>query len=257
MQKGEISLYCRLIPLFIVETDFNEFVVNALRERESVSKKALVRRIVRSFPDLTESAINWRLHALKTKGSIHSPHYGAYSLKAKDTYEPVIKSSLKRLFNKIKKEFGDIDLCVWDSHWFDSFLSKPLVTGYLAAEVPKELTEQVFNTLTDMSKKVYLDPGADIYERYIANNTESIVIKPIISESPIIEIDGTSIASMEKLLVDALAEEDSFFFLQNCEPETLFKNVIERYNLSVTRMRRYSKRRSQYDRLSTILSKAK
>ena len=240
-----------------MESDFSKFVINALRERESLSKKSLVQRIVRSFPDLTESAINWRLHALKAKGSIQSPHYGAYSLKSKETYQPVLKSSLKRLSNKVKKEFGDTDLCVWDSHWFDSFLPQTPASGYLVVEVPKELMEPLFNSLTDISKKVYLDPEVDIYERYISNNTESIVIKPMISESPILEVDNTPIASLEKLLVDALAEKNSFFFLKDCEPQTLFKHAIERYNLSVAKMKRYSKRRSQYERLNKILSKLK
>lgn len=238
-----------------MEIDFNKFVINALRDGESVSKKALVKQIVRFFPTLSESAINWRLHTLKTRGGIYSPHYGAYSLKSKEIYQPVLKSSLKRLFNKIKKEFGDIDVCVWDSHWFDSFLSKPPMSGYIVAEVQKELTEPIFNTLTDLSKKVYLDPGADIYRHYIANNTESIVIKPIISESPVVEIDNTSIASLEKLLVDALAEEGSFYFLAGCDPQSLFKSVTEKYNLSLTKMKRYSKRRSQHERLNQILSK--
>jgi hypothetical protein len=238
-----------------LETDFNKFVINALRGDESVSKKNLVKRILRSFPDLTESAINWRLHSLKSSGSIHSPHYGAYSLKSKENYQPLVKPSLKRLFNKIRKEFGQVDLCVWDSHWFDSFLPIAPASGYIVAEVPKEYIESIFNSLTDLSKKVYLDPGPDIYKHYISNNTDSIVIKAIISESPIIEIDNTSIASLEKLLVDSLAEQQSFFFLDGCESESLFKKVAEKYNLSLTKMKRYSKRRSQHEQLNQILSK--
>lgn len=240
-----------------MKTDFNTFVINALREENSVSKKHLVKRILRTFPNLSESSINWRLHKLKTNGNIHSPYYGAYSLKSKQNYTPVIKPSLKRLYNKIKREFGDIELCVWDSHWFDGFLPKPAESGYLIAEVPKEFTEAIFNSLTDLSKKVFLDPDADIYKRYISNNAESIIIKPIISESPILEIENTSVASLEKLLVDSLAEEDSFFFLNECEVGSLFKNVSEKYNLSISKMKRYSKRRSQHERLNQILSKIK
>jgi Fe2+ or Zn2+ uptake regulation protein len=64
-----------------LKTDFNTLVINALNESEYVTKKHLMSKISKSFPDLSPTAVNWRLHKLKANGLIQSPNYGTYSLK--------------------------------------------------------------------------------------------------------------------------------------------------------------------------------
>ncbi len=242
-------------PNYLI-TDFNALVINALHENETLSKKALLARITKAFPSLSKNVINWRLHKLKANGSIQSPSYGTYSLKAKENYLPVLSSALKRLYNKIQKEYPEVQLCVWDSRWVNAFLPTPSANGYVVAEVKKEFTESVYNSLTDLSKKVFLDPDTDIYTRYISNIREAIIIKPLISESPTIEIEGVQIASLEKLLVDCLAEND-LFQIKNSDLHVAFKTIEGKYNLSVGKMNRYSKRRSQYEQLSQLMLQTK
>jgi hypothetical protein len=237
--------------------DFNTVVISALRENDSLSKTRLLKKIAESLPGLPESTVNWRLHKLKTEGLIQSPHYGTYSLQSKENFTPVLSSSVKRLYNRISKEFPEIQLCVWESKWFGEFLQEPSDNNFIVAEVEKEFSEAVYNSLTDLSKKIFLDPDAEIFSRYISNIKDAIIIKPIITESPTVEIENVRIAAMEKLLVDRLAEAESFPFVKGNEITALFKTVAEKYNVSTSKMKRYSKRRSQHQHLSKLLSKLK
>jgi hypothetical protein len=239
-------------------SDFNLHVINILEQAEMLSKTKLMKKISELFPELPESTINWRLHKLKTEGKIQSPHYGTYSLKTNENFTPVLTSSIKRLYNRIHKEFPDIQLCVWETKWFDEFLPQPADNNYIVAEVEKEYLEVVYNSLTDLSKKIFLDPDSEILSRYISNIKDAIIIKPIISESPSMEIDNIRIAVLEKLLVDFLAEtEKPFPFLKKVDMSELFKTVIKKYNLSDSKMKRYSKRRSQHLTLTQLLTKIK
>jgi len=240
-----------------VKPDFNSLVINALRVSYNLTTADLTQKIIDSFPELSKSAISWRLHKLKTEGLIQSPSYGTYSLITKANFTPNVSSSLKRLYNRIAKEYPAIEMCVWDSKWFNEFLSESSETSFIVAEVQKEFSETVFNSLTDISKKIFFDPSAEILARYITNLKDAIIIKPIISESPCYEVENVRVASLEKLLVDRLAEPEMFTFLNDIKSDLILENVIGKYNISLSKMIRYSKRRNQHQNLSKLLSKIK
>lgn len=237
--------------------DINTLVINALRESNTLTTAAITKKILESFPELSKSAISWRLHKLKAEGLIQSPSYGTYSLLTKANFTPNLSSSVKRLYSRIQKEHPGIELCVWDSKWFNEFLSETQETSFIVAEVEKEFSEAVFNSLTDISKKIFFDPSAEILSRYILNLKDAIIIKPIISESPCSEIDNVRVALLEKLFVDSLAEPEMFAFLNDLKKDAILKNVIGKYNISISKMKRYSKRRNQHQNLSKLLSKLK
>jgi hypothetical protein len=233
----------------------NELIIKSISESETLTTSALTKKLSKAFPDLTKASISWRLHKLKTDGLIHSSSYGVYSLTAKQNFTPNLSSSVKRLFNRIRKEYPDMELCVWESKWFDEFLPEEADSNFIVIEVEKEFLERVFNSLTDLSKKVFLDPDADILSRYISNLKDAIIIKPIISESPCFDFENVKVAALEKLFVDRLAEPDFFAFLKKLDQQSILKVLTERYNLSISKMKRYSKRRSQHQSLSRLLSK--
>ena len=88
-------------------------------------------------------------------------------------FEPAISNSLKRLHNRIKKEFPYVEFCVWDSRWFNEFMIHQLFRYQLVAEVEKDVLESVFSSITDFSKKAFLNPDATMYERYVSNFDEA------------------------------------------------------------------------------------
>ncbi len=52
-----------------------------------------------------------------------------------------------------------------------------LFMNYKVVEVDKVSIEAVFNTLTGLSKKVFLNPTSEIYLRYIGDFNEVIIVK--------------------------------------------------------------------------------
>ncbi|MCW3084034.1 MAG: Uncharacterized protein JWP12_1400 [Bacteroidetes bacterium] len=202
---------------------------------------------------MPDSTISWRLHQMKSQELIQSLSYGSYSLKSINHFSPNVSSSLKRIYNRVNKEFPYIQICVWDSRWFNEFMLHQMFRFYLVIEVEKDAAESVFNSLTDFSKKVFLNPDDDIFNRYISNFNEVIIVKSLISEAPIAEQEGIKIASLEKLLIDSLSDKGLFAAQQN-ELEFIYKSVFNKYNLNISKMKRYAKRRNQFDKLKMLLN---
>lgn len=234
-------------------TDHSHIILNALHSQQTLSKSDLFSHVHSADPDLSLSSFTWKLHILKKQGLINSPSKGIYSIITENNFTPAVSSSLKRIHNKIAKEFPYLQTCVWDSRWFNDLMLHQLFRYYLVIEVEKDSTEAVFNTMTDMSKKVFLNPTEDIFNRYIANFKEVIIVQSLISESPIVEQDGIKIASLEKLLVDCVADRD-LFAAQQSEIDFIFKTAQSKYSINISKVKRYARRRNQLDKIETLLS---
>lgn len=234
--------------------DQNNIILKSLHSHQTLSKSELFSYVHHIDPSVSLSSFTWKLHQLKKQGLINSPSQGTYSIKIKNTFTPVVSSSLKRIYNKISKEFPYLQICVWDSRWFNDLMLHQLFRYYLVIEVEKDTTEAVFHTMTDISKKVFLNPNEDIFNRYIVNFNEVIIVQSMISESPIIELGGVKIASLEKLLVDCVADKN-LFAAQQSEIDFIFKAASNKYSINVNKIRRYARRRNQLEKIELYLNK--
>ena len=201
--------------------------------------------MVKYYPDWAEQTVNWNIHKLKEEGAIHHVSRGKYSLEPVNGFEPAISNSLKRLHNRIKKEFPYVEFCVWDSRWFNEFMIHQLFRYQLVAEV---------SSITDFSKKAFLNPDATMYERYVSNFDEAIIVKPLVSEAPISKQNGYRIAPLEKLLVDVLIDKN-LFAAQQGEVENIYRAANEKYSINKQKMRRYASRRNQQEEVEKYLVK--
>jgi hypothetical protein len=125
--------------------------------------------------------------------------------------------------------------------------------NYKVVEVDKDSIEAVFNTLTGLSKKVFLNPTSEIYLRYIGNFNEVIIVKKLVTEAPIVKIDKIWVPSLEKLLVDCLVDKQLFAAQQN-ELDFIFKSVFSKYTLNISKMTRYARRRGYENELENIIN---
>ncbi|MDI3322421.1 DUF6577 family protein [Pinibacter soli] len=234
--------------------DYGQIILNVLQSQQTLSKRELFSYVYSFDSGVNLSSFTWKLHQLKKQGLINSPSQGIYSIIAENNFTPAISSSLKRIHNKISKEFPYVQICVWDSRWFNDLMLHQLFRYYLVIEVEKNSAEAVFNSMTDVSKKVFLNPTEDIFNMYIANFNEVIIVQPLISESPIIEQEGVRIASLEKLLVDCVADKD-LFAAQQSEIDFIFKTARSKYSINTSKIKRYARRRNQLDKIESLLNK--
>lgn len=195
-------------------------------------------------PEKAAKTISWQMSQLKSKGLISHSGRGFYSLNKKMDFSPEILLHHKRIFNKIKKEFPLIEFCIWDSRWFNEFMIHQLFRYYLVIETEKESTDAVFNFLTDLKQQVFLNPNGEIFKRYINNCQNAIIVKSLPTESPLLVINNFKIPSLEKLLVDCLAEKD-LFAAQQDELDNIYQTAFQKYSINISKLKRYARRRNK------------
>lgn len=225
-----------------------KILLEQFKGKKTVSAGEILRLLKTQFPGVATKTLQWRIHELKKKGIIHHVSRGTYSFQQRPQYLPTVSRSLKKLFNKIHKELPYTTICVWDSRWFNEFLELQLFKHFLVIEAEKEAAEAVHNRLVSPRVSVFLDPDKEIFEKYIVNHDEVIIVKSMISEAPVIDHAGVVCASLEKLLIDCLAEPVMFGAQQN-ELDNIFNNAFERYTINTNAMKRYARRRNKLKEL--------
>lgn len=217
----------------------------------SLSKKDLVGFILKDFPDLKESTINVYLSKLKKDGVLKNPTRGIYSLKSKGDFCPFVDVKLKRLFNKIKKEYPYVDFCVWNTLWLNDLMRHQPFKYYTILELEKDTTQSVFYNLKDQKKQVFLEPDAETFDLYINNSDDVIIIKQLVSEAPLIETKNIVIPSLEKLLVDMIADTN-LYAAQQGELDFIYGTAFEKFEVNQNKMKRYAQRRNRENEVEQL-----
>jgi len=223
------------------------------KENERLSKQKLVGSIKKDFPSWSDNTINMYLSRLKKEGIINAPSRGIYELDSPTPFQPNISNNLKRIFNKVKRKFPFITFCIWNTVWLNDFMRHQAFKHYVVMEVEKEASESVFTFLKEIYKNVFFNPDEEIFNRYIHNQDEVLIVKNMVSESPLIEKGKIVVPALEKLLVDMLIDTALFSAQQN-EKEFIMRSVMEKYTLNELKMRRYAMRRNREREIDGLIN---
>jgi hypothetical protein len=120
-------------------------------------------------------------------------------------------------------------------------------------ETDKEITNSAFYFLREIKKSVFIEPTNDILEKYIVNEKEVVIIKPLISEAPTQKIYKVETATIEKILVDIFCDDVIFSAQQGAEKRTIFKEVFTKYTINQSKMLRYADRRRRKEELKQFV----
>lgn len=124
---------------------------------------------------------------------------------------------------------------------------------YTLIEVPKENIQPVFYFLSERKKNVFLDPDVETLDLYTTQHRSSIIIKPLVTEAPIQNIQNINTTSLEKMLVDLFVDTELFSALQGTERSIIFKTAFERYTINFDKMLRYADRRRKKETFKNYL----
>lgn len=211
--------------------------------------------------EMTESALSWRIHNFLNKKIISQVRRGVYCISRSETYVPVVSPKLAKLSKIAAKEFDGLDYCLWTTEWLNDFTRHQLGTFFYILEVERDFEEEVFNAYAESSQlRVYLNPKAEIMERYIGSEN-TLIIKPLISRSPKQKVPAKhrsknkiNLPTLEKILVDVFSDPVTFYAIQGSELETLFDNALKRHHINFSKLLNYAQRRNKAKQLKEYLN---
>lgn len=217
--------------------------------RFATSKQSFSRReLFENFCNLSEKSLSQQLYRLLKTNRLERVKQGFYRL-------PVslfaVSDEIKQLNEILKNQFPFAVFCFWSSNVLMSFMHHIPNLNFIYIDVENGVAESVFNFLKNNQKKsIFFRPSKEEYNRYITG-TQAIIVRQLVSESPLQTIENVQTPTLEKVLVD-IAGDVEFDFLQGAEITYFYRNVLERHKINERKLLRYASRRGRREEVEQL-----
>lgn len=183
------------------------------------------------------------MYRLVGDGSIIRVAKGVYSkADKKSVFKATPTDQETALVKKITERFPFAPLVVYNGAVLSTLQHHLSANNITYIETDRSAIESIFNFLRKDHENVWMTPDADFIYRYIDLSKGGIIIKTLVTESPLQTVNGISTPTLEKLLVDIRTDED-FAYLQETEAERMLENADSIYAINKSRLNRYARRR--------------
>lgn len=225
-------------------------LIEEFKEREHFTREDLFEFYRYFEPNLKEGTFGWRIYDLKNKNIIRSLKRGLYVISYKPKYKPEISAELLKLAKRITGKFEDAKHSIWETDWLNEFSQHQASKKNILIEIEKDFIESLYYELKDSSRKeIYINPDEKAIDFYIAESDYPVIIKKLITRSPIARRTEKRVKFytplLEKILVDLFADEKIFYYLQGSELTHIYENAISNYAINFTKLFSYAKRRER------------
>ncbi len=222
-----------------------EKLLEYFANQQDIATEDIFRFYQQNETGVKRSAVIRRIVVLEKNRKIERLSKGVYRLGQTKNYVPILEKELMALYRKLQKKFPLINFCVWNTKQFNELMLHQPAQFLSVIETEKDSSEYVFHFLKQAYKEVYLNPTKAEIEKYVSLAKNGIVVKNLISETPIQQIDLTPTITIEKILVDVFCEPYLFAAQQGTELETIFKTAFEKYTINTSKLLRYANRRKR------------
>lgn len=235
-----------------MNSDIAYTISMAFKVKKLLSRNELLIWLKEVYPDASTETLTWRIHNLKSKGILESPGRALYRLATKSDFTPIFSNLSKRIAVMLAKELPLVKVCIWETRWLNNWMEFQPAYNWTIVEAEKDALDAVFNQLTGLSKKVYLQPDRTIMELYVLSLNEAIIVKPLVSEAPLAQEGKITTASLEKILVDIVADSE-IFAAQQGELAYIFEAIFSQLLVHQNRLLRYARRRKQEEKVFSFI----
>jgi len=221
--------------------------------RESFTTNDMYGFFSQTQPDIKKATVNWRVYELVRQGFLKRIGRGMYALGQGNCFLPLLTKKQKNIFSRIKKQFPLITFCCWHTSALKEFFQHFAVYDFLLIETERETIDAVFHFIKETNKNTFKEPSRDMMETFVFDGKDAVIVKSLISEAPLQDVDAVTVPTIEKILVDLVADSETFFFLQGHEMLNVFESAMGKYTVNTDRLLRYAKRRNKKEELQKIL----
>ena len=208
-----------------------------------------------AHPGGSVRSIDTELRQMVAAGVLERTGYGRFRLHSdvKPPYIPVVSPEMKTLFSGIKERYPYAGFCIWQARAVSSFMQHVPSVDVLILETDRTAAEAVYEDVREVAsgRTVLLRPTEKEYRLY-ASGAPSLLVKDLISEAPVIQVDGVATATLEKILVDVTIAPE-FEFARGSELFTIFENADQMCRIGKKTMLRYASRRGKKEEIEKLI----
>ena len=194
---------------------------------------------------IERNTLSWHLSNLCRQGKLRRIGRGIYTVNLSKTYQVKANAKARSLYKALSTQFPYADFCVYGGGVIAPLLHDLAPNNTIYIETNRDVTESVFNVLLPKYKgRIFISPTKKIASTYIDFGRENIIVKSLVTESPLTHDDKVPVPTIEKLLVDTRVDDD-FYYLHGYENLEMLRTAITHYDVNQTRLLRYADRRNE------------
>lgn len=219
-------------------------ILSYAEERESFRFSDLFAYLNNLF-EISKVTLSWYLRELVKDSVLYRIGRGIYTMRGIRTFEytPRLSTKALRVGKSLAQVFPFVTVSVFDGNVIADFQHHVSTNNLHYIEVDRDAMKSVFHHLKQERYIAYLNPDKDFTYENIDISKEAFIVKPLITESPLMEIRGVRTPRLEKILVDILCDDD-MDYLHGNEWNRIFENAHKMYSINRTAMLRYASRRN-------------
>jgi hypothetical protein len=146
---------------------------------------------------------------------------------------------VEKLVGELKTDFPLLDFACWSTEQLNEMLRHQLAKHVQFAYVERDAIDSVAGWLKGHGYKTYANPGKTEIKRSFSIEEKTVVVLPLTSESPC----QNGFASIEKIVVDVLADTGDFSIINIPEFIRGTAGIIKSQRIDISILTRYSARR--------------
>jgi len=207
-----------------------------------------------NYPSSSLESIDVTLRRMTNQGVLIRTGKGKYkeSIGRKTKFSIRPNEEVSSLFHSIKVLYPYTKLCIWNANTLSSLMHHVPNLDIIIVETERIAMEPVFCDLSNISqRRVFVNLSEKEYFLYASGNS-CIIVKPLISESPLIGVDGIEMPCLEKILVDVSIDPE-FPYARDSELQTIYENAGAIFAIDKKCMLRYASRRGKREEISKLL----
>ena len=202
-------------------------------------------------PEISRSAVNWHIKQLVRKGVIRRKNRGIYEFGITVNYAPLVSDEIIKIQNLVSEKFPLIQFCSWQLSEINRFSQHLINLNIVLIDVEKDAVNYVYYFLKEHYPRVML--ATNLYSD-ISEFNEQIIVRRLISHSPLQKQDNIYLPTLEKFLVD-IAFDKEFFSFQGYEILRIYENALEKYTANQSKMLRYASRKHKKEETVELINK--
>lgn len=241
-----------------------ETLFKAFEPNENIRRPALLSLLSEQYPNAKLTTLDWHIHTLLEQGKLVRRGRGRYSLVADKPYisqfDPRLPNELVKIGKRLSRKFALTTTCVWSTSVLHSFVQQQPFVTYWLVETERDAVDSILDSMIhdslirELSIPVIRANDLTRMERYSPNPNVVLLIKSLISEAPVQQNrDGLTVPTLEKILVDLVADSDVFGLFSE-ELPSLFPKLDSQFDLNQDRLRRYARRRHKLPLINDYLT---
>ncbi|MDO9635032.1 MAG: hypothetical protein Q7J05_08365 [Paludibacter sp.] len=203
-------------------------------------------------PTVAKSTVNWKIYTLFKTGVIKRIGRGKYKCGNGNIFTPQISEKALKINNLMKNNFPYLKYITWHISEINSVSQHLINKDTYYVEVERDAVDAVFEQLREKFK--YVLRGKSNEDVYFGENI--IVVRSLVTGSPVQLVKNVPTTTLEKLLVDLFADKE-FDFLQGYELTHIFNNAFSKYTINIDKLLRYASRKAKRDQLSEFIETIK